>query len=236
MINDFKACLSDWDGTLRDGYTVKDWIPFLVKKFSLDKNLIHNVDRCFENYRNGTICYDELVKNAADVHASALVGLRQSDVEYAAWEFVKNDDKLYNFVDLLSNKCKDNNVKLIIISGAPYEIILAYSRIIHIDNIYSLKVSTDNKGLFQKNITQNYGIYRDKATIAKKIQKNHKIVMAIGNSLSDAPLYTNNSVNIFIYSGELDKNTKQRLEKISIGSIRYKQVDNVEDSILFDYE
>ena len=63
-----KVALIDWDGTIRKGFTIKEWIKFLVTKLNRnDKSIIRSINALFLDYWNGKISHDHGFKATGTV-------------------------------------------------------------------------------------------------------------------------------------------------------------------------
>jgi phosphoserine phosphatase len=192
------VCLADWDGTLRPGYTVQDWLPFLANKFQIGPDHEEALNKVFLSYRNGTITYEQLVGEAAIVHARALAGLSITSVANAAAEFVAGDRKLFAYTRKWFDTLRNHNISVIIVSGAPYEVLNAYAALLDLSQVFALRICRDNNACYTSGVEINYGCYDDKSVIANKVAGEADILLALGNSFSDSPLFAVAQKGFFI--------------------------------------
>jgi hypothetical protein len=59
-----RIAILDWDGTLRPGWTLPDWIDFLVRTQVLDQEATVRIAPPFDHYAAGNIDHDRLAFEA----------------------------------------------------------------------------------------------------------------------------------------------------------------------------
>ncbi|GEM_PF-6755978 len=183
--------LVDWDGTLRDGYTSYDWLIFLEKNNTIPAKTSNAFKRLILSYKNKEIEYEDLVEQTATITANAIKGINATLITEATKDFVLQDNKVFDFVDELCDLIKDNNLKVVIISGAPEIVLNAFRIKFPFDYIKSLKFTTDKEGIFTGEYDINYGLLEQKKNAVEEIKQNisKNILFSIGDSLSDKPLF-----------------------------------------------
>jgi phosphoserine phosphatase len=219
LTEEHAVCLTDWDGTLRLGYTIQDWLPFLVQRLGVNIRSQMCLDEVFSSYDHGEITYEQLVDEAAMVHARAMNGLCVEAVANAAAEFVRSDDKLFKYTPSLLKYLKEKNITAVAVSGAPFEIISAYAKTLGISNVYSLKIYSDESLRYTSKIEHNFGSFIRKREIANLFSNNSKVVLALGNSIADAPLFSVASKSFFVTNDDSDvQNLRQNeiLRKLNL--------------------
>jgi len=224
---DKNIALIDWDGTIRNGFTIIDWIKFLIKNTNKKNTLIDKIAKKFNEYDNNILSHDELANETAEVYAECLKGLNADDIAVLSDKFVMEDkNNLFSFSYGLFNLLKKYNIEPVIISGCPIEVLNSYKKNIEFKNIYGLKVNIIN-GIYHNNIIINPGISSIKKIIVeKKVLSNEKLALvAFGNSISDIPLFqrsklsfviNNNNIELPSYkiSTKDDKNTLSLFEEV----------------------
>lgn len=182
-------CLFDWDGTLRHGITAFDWMQYL-------RPILPNADRSARamkdllgEYRSGEVNYRHLVRKAAELYAECVDGAVVGDVSRIADQYVRDDIRnLFDFVPSLLEQIQTNGMETVIVSGAPGEVLDAYSRILPIGRVYGLVVGQVN-GHFANVIRQNHGLTTKKREVVDSLRaEGYKIRLAAGNSANDLPL------------------------------------------------
>lgn len=83
-----------------------------------------------------------------------------------------------------------NNIEIIVVSGAPQEILEVYKNEFKIDKIYGLKLDT-KKGKYLGSLKINTGMTKSKEKIIKDICINKEVLFAFGDSISDIPAFKN---------------------------------------------
>ena len=194
-----RVSLLDWDGTLRRGYTTIDWLKFLNSHGIIHSSHITKLEQLENNFREGKILYDDFVQGAATIYGFAINGKYQKDIEILADQFVNIDEtKLFSFSRPLLENLRIANIKVIVISGAPVEPLLSYSKRLPISKVLGVEISTDN-GIYERDVKENSGLLATKIKIVRDILKSEvDVVLAIGNSLSDLPMLSVAEQGIFI--------------------------------------
>ena len=200
-----KLAVLDWDGTLRRGFTIKTWIRFLVKENLFDSEVEIKLLEFFNDYECGKLNHDSLADATANFYAQSLKDTREDDILLAAYKFL-NEDKtlLYPFTIPLTSFLKDNNIDIIVISGAPAEVIRAQQKKLKIDRVFALECETKN-GIYTGSVRVNTGISSEKSKVIsyiKSIQK-YNFYLAMGNSNSDIPMLEAAPVNAIVNNPSL---------------------------------
>lgn len=216
-----RACLADWDGTLRQGYTIQQWIPFLVQELGLPKCHVSKLNTVFDSYQNKQISYEELVDKAATVYAEAIAGIAVADVRSAAEKFADTDAHLFSFTRTLLSIVRSRDVDIIIVSGGPQEVIEAHASKLGIKCVMALQVESSPFGRFEKRVKLNYGAAIDKRRAIKQLEGAYDISLAIGNSISDAPLLNSARHGFFILDPDSDSIVSSRHPQLAGASIHF---------------
>lgn len=182
--------LLDWDGTLRKGYVLFDWVGHLVSKEIVAKEAHSQLTSLLFEYQNSKLSYRDLVINTANIYSVALRGTQEQLVSSLASDFVQHDRKhLFEFTIPLLSHLQARNISICIISGAPQSILVKYANLLPIDAVFGLSLETDARGIYTGAILENHGLYETKQKVTENLTKNHQhVVLAIGNSKSDLPL------------------------------------------------
>src|SRR5438093_283841 len=83
--------LLDWDGTLRQGYTLQDWIKFLNREGEIAASALAKFNRIFQKYFEGLITHDQLAESTASLYACALRGQDLRRLNLKAEQFITTD-------------------------------------------------------------------------------------------------------------------------------------------------
>src|SRR5207253_1331513 len=99
-----RACVTDWDGTLRPGFMVADWLSFLSKELGVAASYHKQFLRLSKDYRSGKIRYEKFASEAVATYGQAIHGIKCTDIDAASEAFAKDDVRnLFPFtVDLLN--------------------------------------------------------------------------------------------------------------------------------------
>lgn len=73
-----RFCLSDWDGTLRPGFILDDWLEHLTSEGIVRIDFATACKNLIAEFHKGLLPYHELVVEAANVYAAALKAIRIS--------------------------------------------------------------------------------------------------------------------------------------------------------------
>lgn len=195
-----KVALLDWDGTIRKGFTLPNWVEFLVDHGVFTNTIIDDIKRLFGQFYKGKISHDQLSSRTSKVYSRYLEGHRKESIMGFAYKFVNEDQKyLYPFSYTLFSIFREKLIQPIVISGAPIEVLFHYANKFYIKELYGLELEVEN-GLYTCNIKQNHGVAKAKEFIVNRIIKDSdcEIVLSIGNSSSDKPLFNAAYVSIIV--------------------------------------
>lgn len=142
-----------------------------------------------QDYRSGDVNYRYLVRKAAEFYAKCLADVQLEHITLLANRFVQEDQfRLYDFVVPLLEDLHSKQFAVIIVSGAPVEVLDAYRNILPIDRAYGLVVGRKN-GHFTGAIENNHGLMGKKRdAVTALMAEGYVIKLAAGNSTSDLPL------------------------------------------------
>jgi len=188
MLTDREICLFDWDGTLREGFTIIDWIDFLCNKNTIDHKYKTLTLDLFDSYASGILSHDNLAIETGKIYAESIHKIDVNLLADIAFQFIETDEsRLFPFARPLLKSLRDKFIRIFIISGAPIEILRAYSRTMFFDKIFGLEIASTD-GLYTNNTVINPGSSSSK----KKCLENYgklPVLAAFGNSISDTPLF-----------------------------------------------
>ncbi len=183
-------CICDWDGTLRPGFLIVDWVLYLSKKLSVPSVRHHQLLTFVERYRANEISYESFANAAIEVYAKVLSGLNCQDVRELSDAFVIEDSRnLFPSSRPLLTAIKERGYKIVVISGAPLIPLLSYSKLLRIDHTFAVDAACNQNGFFEDRIIKNYALPQNKQRIINElISRGFEIAMAFGDSASDKPL------------------------------------------------
>lgn len=182
-------CLFDWDGTLRRGVTALDWMVYLESHLPNAKKSAQKMQKLLKDYHYGDVNYQYLVQKAAELYAKCVADASVAELSCVANKYVSEDTKnLFSFVPELFEQIHAHSYETVIVSGAPSEVLNAYSRIMPIDRIYGLIIKQVDER-FTGVIQQNHGLMSKKKDVVNALLAEGCIIkLAAGNSVSDFPL------------------------------------------------
>ena len=181
-------CLCDWDETLRKGFMLREWVPFLIKNMNLSARFGDEFDRIFEDFWAKRIDYETLVNGAAASYASIVAGLNRNDVVRIAEHFASNDGSIFPFVKHLLSRLSEIGVAVVIISGSPAEVIQVFAKRLGIQHVFALQADFDEKSIFTGKVRENFGNAAEKTGCVERLARAHRIIAAFGDSSADIPL------------------------------------------------
>lgn len=177
--------LLDWDNTLRRGYTLFTWIDYLIDMGIVAGVFRKEVDYYIDQYLKEEISHDELARNACEVFAKSIKGMRKSVLEQQIKGYLCEDKvELYGFTKEIFKVLNDNKILPIIVSGAPSDILNNYRNEFNIYKVYGF-VAEEENGKFSGRVLYNYGYNKNKKVeeICREMGKMPKL--AFGDSISD---------------------------------------------------
>lgn len=166
-----------------------DWIEFLVPALPKAKAASTSMRELLEDHRSGNLNYGYLVRKAAEIYAKCVEGVAVPEVVQLALRFAERDrGNLFVFAQHLLEQARKKDYSIVIVSGAPLEVIQAYQYILPIDQVFAVVIERHGT-VFGGNIVANHGLTeKKKEVMTKLIGAGYRIALAVGNSMSDLPL------------------------------------------------
>lgn len=203
MIN--RIALVDWDGTIRRNFTILSWAHYLGNAGIVSERIVEDIEGQFALYSRGLISHDDLAAGAAAVYANYLTGIPEETVRKHIPFFLKTDRSFLFLTCLrLISYFSEKDIDVIVISGAPAEILTVYKKYYPFNSVYGLVLET-RKGVFTGKVNVNPGVATTKERIVRQLKEREgwEIVVAMGNSVSDAPLFNAAMINIIVNNGDI---------------------------------
>jgi phosphoserine phosphatase len=198
----------DWDGTMRPGFTIEAWVERLRRGRLISKHSAEEIERTKSRYNAGLLAHDEFAIEAARVYATSLRGRTTNAVRRVAERFVEADAvRLNRWSRSLVAELRRHSIGVVVVSGAPEEILEVYMERLRLDAVYGLKLAA-RQGKYSGSIRRNPGASGVKgAIIDRLVMSNHRrIRLALGNSGSDMPLFSASPVSIIVDDDSLTAN------------------------------
>jgi phosphoserine phosphatase len=194
------VALLDWDGTIRDGFTIMDWVGFLLRRKLVTLDILCRLKDAFSARAHGKISHDELAFRAAAIYADSLSGSHCECISKEAMQFIDQDRcKILPLSLEIIRYFQAQKLQVVVVSGAPHEVISCYRKLYGLSEIHGLQLETKS-GIYTGNIVENPGISAGKREVVSEMlaAKTGSIVVAMGNSDSDMPLFDAAKVKIVV--------------------------------------
>jgi phosphoserine phosphatase len=205
-----KVALLDWDASVRKDFTIRTWVTFLNSQNELPEGAVNEIQRRFHLFNQGKIRHDRLAGEIAVNYAKYMRNHSVEKIERFSSLYVLEDEKyLHSFSIVLFEKLKEKDIDIIVVSGAPVEILNQYKEKFSLKEVFGLELDVKN-GAYTGEIKLNPGLRKVKQRIVNKITKSpdNKIILAVGNSESDIPLFRASSLSIVIDNPFLKSKSK----------------------------
>ena len=201
------ACIADWDGTLRPDYLIRSWLLFCSMKFGIPLGASMNFNDLLSKFYRNSISYSDLVLETANAYAMSMKDLSVKAVEAATTEFVEKDaQNLFSFVPQIIKKLQIHEIRIFIVSGAPAVPLRAYQKLLGIDGIYAVELGTSDQAKYNGSVNVNYGIADMKRRAAREISENYDVLISLGDTASDAPLFAVSQNSILVSHNQSTNN------------------------------
>lgn len=193
-----KYALLDWDNTVRKGYTLYSWVDYLHKCNIIDTQLQENLVDLKYRYIKKKITHDQYAERACAEYAKAMRGKRIGVVDEIMTDYMKIDQKqIFSYIYELLSRLVQENIDVIVISGAPSRILEQYKQKFCLKKIYAFKEEV-KEGKFTGKVTCNYGLNKYKK-VRELIQSYEAYpFLALGDSSSDIPMLDNSKYSICV--------------------------------------
>lgn len=206
-----RVALIDWDGTIRKDFTIRTWAPFLANIGIVSRRIITDLEKLFTFYSEGRISHNDLAKGSALIYAASLKNIAQEEINRCASLFFELDRKhLFAASFQLLSYLSQKGIDIVIISGAPSEVLSKYKEMLSLDMVYGLQLEVKD-GFYTGRTKMNPGTSFTKGQLIKRFleTRDHiEIVLAMGNSSSDMPLFSVAPVSIVVNNPAI-KTTKK---------------------------
>lgn len=202
-----KIAMLDWDGTIASGFSLFRYVDFLVSKEIISKENQSEFLKWFDKYDNNEISYHDLCVEAPISYAKSLKGHNYCEIESVIEEFVtKEEQYILPHSITLFNELKALNIEPIIVSGAPYEYLYGLKEKLHIKEIYAQQAEFVD-GIGTGVVFRNPSLVSNKEKYINEIKANsdYEVVLSVGDSTADVPLFRGAMNNIIVNNEELTK-------------------------------
>jgi phosphoserine phosphatase len=206
-----RTALLDWDGTLRRGYMIPDWAHFLVRRGVIPPRVHTHLQALFAGYRTGRVSYEWLAQEASVVLATGLSGAAAEELLLLGEEFAAQDlHRLRPFAAPLVEALRGAGVRVVVVSGSPYEPLQAQARNLSITDVFSLRLEIVN-GICTGRVLTNPGLRATKQAIRDSVAAQSSVVLAAGDSPADRAILNGALVPVVV---------GRTLDAMGLGAIR----------------
>jgi phosphoserine phosphatase len=200
-----RVALMDWDNTIRQGWTIRDWACYLAEQNLLQAEAVSNVEGVIERYTAGHCGYTQMANTVLKVFAEGLRGQSADAVAAQAPSFIEEDgDRLFPFAEEALHEFRARGLALIVISGAPEEVLDAAARQYGFAEVRG-SVFNVKDGEYVGTVKHNRATVGGKETAIAPLLGTALAVLAIGDSEADIPLLEQARVKVIVGDRELAK-------------------------------
>lgn len=178
----------DWDNTVRDGFTLFDWIDYLIEQGVLHSSFESQIDDFSFRYKTNQITHDEYAHLTCKAYAKEIRGFNFNELKWIAEKYVTRDkEKIFSGMDAIFNLLYKNEIDTIVISGAPRIILDTYKKDFHIRSVRAFKERV-YQGYLNGQVAYNFGYNKHKTMKKLKSEYGIKPLFGFGDSDSDIPI------------------------------------------------
>jgi HAD superfamily phosphoserine phosphatase-like hydrolase len=198
-----KLALIDWDNTVRPGWTIRDWARHLESLDLVSESTTASVDAIIEQYSAGHLSYEQMAEAVLQALADGLRGQSATLVAAQAPRFIENDKThLYPFAKSLFAALSERGISLVIISGAPEEVLDAAALRYGLADIHGSTFEIRD-GRYLGTIKINRASKAEKRNAVVTLLGKSSAFIAVGDSDADLPLLENSRLSLVVDSPQL---------------------------------
>jgi phosphoserine phosphatase len=176
---------------------LRHWLRFLARNglAGVAEQARHIEKEIVDRFLEGHIDHDEFARRAAEAYAAVMRNQRVEEVDDWAAVFVQGPGarSIHGFAKTLVDHLIVKGIAPVIVSGAPHEIVQRHARRLGIVEAFGLRLGTtteDGVLRFDGTIADNPGVaVRKRAIVRTLMEEEREIVLAVGDSESDQPLW-----------------------------------------------
>ena len=209
-----QVALLDLDNTLHASWSIRAWVEYLAGEgLGGADACLQQIDSALARFNDAALSHDQLATECASAYAVMLKGKRRDEIGSLAAGFAGDQDDLFAFARPLVGCLEDHLVSPVIVSGAPHEVVEHYATELGIEETFSLRLAIDENGCYTGDIDANHGLAAMKREVVNAFTaQQRKIVLAIGDSPSDRPLWQHARYRIIV--GGLPPATRWPTERV----------------------
>ena len=192
----------DWDGTVCAGFTILRWAEYLSVCNRFNPNQLEVMYSAIRDFEQRSVDYMSLVHIVAEAYAGGVKGVPSSEIHRLAKRFVAKElHWIYPYARVVIPWLSHREIKIVVVTGSPQEVIEAASKELPIGEIFGLSVDVDSQGHLTGHISRNPGSKKAKDEIIAGLKKKNELVFAFGNSEADLPLLRAANMPVLIREG-----------------------------------
>ncbi|OGK16314.1 hypothetical protein A2774_05220 [Candidatus Roizmanbacteria bacterium RIFCSPHIGHO2_01_FULL_39_12c] len=185
-----KYAFFDIDNTIFDGYCTSDFYFFLAKRgFVKNTDFVYRRDKEIgKDYHSGKIDYAEASRQVVQLIADILKGFSKKKVKIWKEEFIKDHNKLFDWVKPLFDFLESDDFFIYLISAAASPPVEAISDFLKTDKFYASNLMTKDD-IYTGKIDFMLN-YEEKTKLIHRITSHleHSFKIGFGDSLGDVDM------------------------------------------------
>lgn len=184
-----KLLVADWDGTLRPGFMLQDWLHYLADENAIDLQCATQFDDLLSAYEAKSLDYQGFASAVLALYARSLSGSSVTKIQDYARDFVTKDmPNLFEFVPKLIEFAANKGIRVAVVSGGPAVVLREYGTRLGIDHIWGVDVHS-KAGLYGNEVVRDTSGPDGKAWVVEQLkQQGFVILIALGDTIADKPL------------------------------------------------
>jgi phosphoserine phosphatase len=186
----------DWDNTLYRGITLVAWSDALSADGLLPQGCSDQISDVVSAHLHGGLTYAAMAHRAPQIYAEGLTGTSRDEVRGLAPRFVASDRwRLWSATSYVLGALANHNVDAVILSGAPEEVLEAYSQILPFSSYRGLAIGVKG-GVYTGEIVLNPAEEKVKRSLVSGFTS--EVALAIGDSEADRPLFESAKARVVV--------------------------------------
>lgn len=224
----------DWDGTLREGYTILDWVLFLEEKGAIEKQHRNKMLKLKDDFLLHKLKYNQVVWESARIYAEAIKGCNRLSIETLAADFALQDqNNLKSFVVPLFETLNKKYFTTIILTGAPFFPMEEYRKILGVSQVYCTEVRENLDSVYTAQVKSFWGSKSKKRKFVQElINQNASIFLALGDSEADLPMIRNAQYGVFIGEqfAKITKSITKTIELVNSNELAHRIEEIIQET------
>lgn len=186
-----RVALLDWDGSLREGFTIVDWTAYLADIGLIQEAAARGIRAAVAAYGAGEMTHDDVIRGSGEMYAGAVAGVAEETLRELALAFEAQDSgAVFTLTADIFAFLRSNDIQPILISGAPEHPLMLQARTRGVSQYHSLRLEM-RAGIATGRVLVNPGTSDGKRRIVDHLLESESLIVevAVGNSESDVPLF-----------------------------------------------